>query len=628
VASAIKNVYTELQETLKIKSTLSLSLSADNKIIIEGEPFSGKNMRAIGDIIIYFKNFEIENLTFNLGVSQKEIEDFIRLLTVESGAAKKSGGINKAFQDKGIQNIKVDQFSYVKIKKDQGVVLAGARGSPLDKLKTKIQGYAQGKIAKPGDIQGLEQEIIDTICLDVKEKKKISVAVKNVLKRFIQYIKEEKESFLLKLKDSLLNSGLPGQEVDGIMTRLKEEVSERPITKPQAIIKEETSELKDEAGIVTTKLNALQQELVEKTRLLEQIDERVRKISHEKERIDNIVHYMAEGLVVLDAEGKILMVNPTGEALLGITSQDIGKPLKDVVKDEHLLTLAKGPRPDKSGVMEEEIELFATDESTKKTLRTSSAVVHDSSGKTIGMVTTLNDVTKQRELERMKASFVASVSHELRTPLVAMEKSISLILNKTTGPITSDQEQFLSIAERNLKRLAILINDLLDLSKLEAGKMILKRQPSSLEKIITESIDGLDSWAKTRAIKIDCRIQEVLPEVNIDPDRIIQVLNNLIGNAIKYTPDNGSITVECLLKKEKDEIEISITDTGIGIDKENLPKVFDKFYQIREKASSDMGGTGIGLSIAREIMELHGGKIWVESEKGHGSKFTFTLPLN
>ncbi|MBU1061656.1 MAG: cell wall metabolism sensor histidine kinase WalK, partial [Candidatus Omnitrophica bacterium] len=187
------------------------------------------------------------------------------------------------------------------------------------------------------------------------------------------------------------------------------------------------------------------------------------------------------------------------------------------------------------------------------------------------------------------------------------------------------QKQFLSIADRNLKRLGVLIDDLLDLSKLEAGKMTLKREPAAIEEIVDESIGNLDAWARAKSIKIEKRAQQNIPKVKMDSNRIIQVLNNLIGNAIKFTPQNGTIIIETGLEKGGKEIRISVEDTGIGIEKENLPRVFDKFYHTTERISTDISGTGLGLSIAKEIVELHGGRIWVESEKDSGARFAFTL---
>jgi PAS domain S-box-containing protein len=347
-----------------------------------------------------------------------------------------------------------------------------------------------------------------------------------------------------------------------------------------------------------------------------------KKVLADKKETEAVIRSIAEGLVVVDAAGKVIMMNPAAERLLGVSKRDkVGKHVLENLKEEHLISLARG----QEGQEDKEIELTSQKDDTKKVLRASSAVIEDENGQTVGMVSVLSDITKQKELDRMKSNFVANVSHELRTPIVAIEKSISLILGKSAGEVSETQEQFLSIAERNLKRLSVLINDLLDLSKLEAGKLALKRQPTSIEKVINESTETLNNWARTKSIKIEKNIKEGLPEVNVDPDRIIQVLNNLIGNAIKFTPNNGNITVE--VNSRKGEIEVGVQDTGIGIAKENLAKVFDKFYQTGERVSTDISGTGIGLSIAKEIVELHGGRIWAESEKGAGAKFIFTIPI-
>lgn len=347
------------------------------------------------------------------------------------------------------------------------------------------------------------------------------------------------------------------------------------------------------------------------------------KVLTEKKKTEAVIRSIAEGLVVVDSQGKVIMMNPAAEKLLGVPKSDkIGESIEDNLKEEQLLSLVKGA-PDREG---NEIELVSQEDETKKTLRASSAVIENEYGQTVGMVSVLSDITKQKELDAMKANFIASVSHELRTPLVAIDKSVSLILSKAAGELTSAQEQFLSIAERNLKRLSLLINDLLDLSKLEAGKMELRKEPSSVDKIIKEVVDALNTWAKTKSITLEVNSEEPLPEVHVDPNRIIQVLNNLIGNAVKFTPNQGKIIIEAKLGASKC-IEVSIQDTGIGIAKANLGKVFDKFYQVGERVPTDINGTGIGLSISKEIVELHGGKIWAESEVGYGAKFIFSLPL-
>ncbi|MBN1912964.1 MAG: PAS domain-containing sensor histidine kinase, partial [Candidatus Omnitrophica bacterium] len=261
-------------------------------------------------------------------------------------------------------------------------------------------------------------------------------------------------------------------------------------------------------------------------------------------------------------------------------------------------------------------------------LRASSAVIENENGKTIGMVSVLSDITKQKELDRLKSSFISHVSHELRTPLVAIEQSISLILSKTAGPISRDQEEFLSISQRNLKRLSHLIDDLLDLSKLEAGRMDLKREPLMITKLIDDCVESLRLWANSKSIDIRVESKGDLPAVSADAEKIYQVLNNLLGNAIKFTPSGGYVSIEPALKKEQGVIEVSVSDNGIGIPEEALAKIFDKFYQVGDRIATDLSGTGIGLAIAKEIVELHGGTIRAESRKGEGAKFIFALPVN
>lgn len=386
-----------------------------------------------------------------------------------------------------------------------------------------------------------------------------------------------------------------------------------------------SKELEKRINLNTQELSKKYETIIKGERQNEEIAwKKYKRVLSDKEKTEAVIRSIAEGLVVVDAQGKVIMMNPAAEKLLGVSKKDkVGKALLENLKEEQLISLVKGAE-DKE---EREIELVSQRDETKKVLRASSAVIENENGQTIGMVSILSDITKQKELDQLKNSFVANVSHELRTPLVAIDKSLSLILNKSTGEISPTQEEFLSMAQRNLKRLSHLVNDLLDLSKLEAGKMEFKRQPSSIEKIIDESLEGLNTWAKTKSIEIMKKIQEGLPQVNVDSNRIIQVLNNLIGNAIKFTPHNGNVTVEANFQSEKEEIEICVQDTGIGIPKENLPKIFDKFFQVSERVPTDISGTGIGLSIAKEIVELHGGRIWAASEEGQGAKFIFTLPL-
>ena len=349
-----------------------------------------------------------------------------------------------------------------------------------------------------------------------------------------------------------------------------------------------------------------------------------KKTLSEKKGTDAVIRSIAQGLVVVDSEGKVIMMNPAAEKLLEASKKEkIGKPILEDLKDSQLVSLTKEIDQGK----DKEIELVSQEDDTKKTLRASSAVIENENGQTIGMVSVLSDVTKQKELDSLKSNFVTNVTHELRTPLIAIDKSISLLRSQATGPVSETQEQFLSIAERNLKRLGRLINDLLDLSKLEAGRMTIEPQPSSIDKVISDSLDTFNAWASAKSINVGKETQEGLPEINFDPHRITQVITNLVGNAIKFTPQGGKITIKASLNSDKKAIRVGVKDTGVGIPKEDLPKIFDKFYQTGERAPTDISGTGLGLSICREIVELHKGKIWAESEENKGAEFIFTLPL-
>jgi len=367
-----------------------------------------------------------------------------------------------------------------------------------------------------------------------------------------------------------------------------------------------------------------EQVIEEKERSEERAWNKFKTVLREKKETEAVIRSIAEGLVVVNSKGSVIMMNPAAEKLLGTSSkQKSGKSIMSNLKSEQLVSMIKGS----SGDEERTIEFASQSDDTKKILRASSAVIEDENGQTVGMVSMLSDITKQKELDRFKASFLSNISHELRTPLVAVDKAVSLIVDRTLGSVPEQQAELLTIAKRNLKRLTTLINDLLDLSKLEARKMALVYKTVSPAHLISESADNLEIWAKTKYIKIDKSLQDGLPDIEIDPDKITQVLTNLIGNSIKFTPQNGIITVSCVLGGKKSEIVISVEDTGIGISENDLPKLFDKFCQVGERTSNDIGGTGIGLSIAKEIVKLHGGEIWAESEKGKGARFIFTLPL-
>jgi signal transduction histidine kinase len=232
-----------------------------------------------------------------------------------------------------------------------------------------------------------------------------------------------------------------------------------------------------------------------------------------------------------------------------------------------------------------------------------------------------------QELDRLKSDFVSNVSHELRTPLTAIKGAVDLILREVAGPLTEKQVHYLTRVRSNTQHLAGLINDLLDLSKIESGKIEMKSSRVSMGGLVHEVVETLRPIAAEKGIALEAAIPEQSIMVWADRDKVNQVLMNLIGNAIKFTPAQGTVTVSAL-KNGNESIRVSVCDDGPGILAAEKEKIFDKFYQIAEVDGVKPKGTGLGLAICKALVELHGGRIWVETEMNRGSTFSFTLPAS
>jgi signal transduction histidine kinase len=230
-----------------------------------------------------------------------------------------------------------------------------------------------------------------------------------------------------------------------------------------------------------------------------------------------------------------------------------------------------------------------------------------------------------QELDRLKSDFVSNVSHELRTPLTAIKGAVDLVLRQVAGPLTEKQVHYLTRVRSNTQHLAGLINDLLDLSKIESGKIEMRSSRISLGGLVHEVMETLRPVAAEKIIDLEATIADPSILVWADRDKVNQVLMNLIGNAIKFTPAQGRVTVSAA-RDGNESVYVSVTDTGPGIAPEEREKIFDKFYQIAQTGETKPKGTGLGLAICKALVELHGGHIWVESEINHGCTFSFTLP--
>jgi signal transduction histidine kinase/GGDEF domain-containing protein len=234
-----------------------------------------------------------------------------------------------------------------------------------------------------------------------------------------------------------------------------------------------------------------------------------------------------------------------------------------------------------------------------------------------------------KRVDEMKSEFVSVASHELRTPLATIKNAVQLVLRGKAGEVTDTQVNFLMMAEKNINRLTNILNDLLDLSKIEAGKMGMKSEELDLPLSIDFVLSSLKSQADGKSIHLEREAAKDLPFVYGDREKVEQVLTNLMGNAIKFTPEGGRVVVSAKLSdRAKNAVGISVHDTGIGIPEDQLEKIFEKFHQVESPLHHSGTGTGLGLAITKGLVEAHHGQIWVESELGKGSTFTFTLPLS
>ena len=376
--------------------------------------------------------------------------------------------------------------------------------------------------------------------------------------------------------------------------------------------------LKEEVGDLTEDVNEMAERLHE-SRL--QVARQMDALNYEKNRLETILASMGEGVVVTDPDYRVLLANTAAEILLEFHRQDnIGKDgdlILPVSKVELEKILADGSEAKPITPIVRKYK--------DKVLNILVSLIRAEPGQPFGAVTVLRDITQQAAIEEMKTEFISVVSHELRTPLTPIKGYIDLLLEGDAGELTEEQKDYLEIVETNTDRLVALVNDLLDISRIEAGKIDLELKPMDMAEALQDVISFHQKQIESRGLILHQAIPPDLPWVKADRARITQVLNNLVNNAYKYTPGGGSITVKAV--PDGDYLEIVVSDTGVGISKEDLKKLFTKFFRAKNPATKGTSGTGLGLAIAKSIVEKHQGEIWVESEAGKGSSFHFTLPL-
>ncbi len=341
-----------------------------------------------------------------------------------------------------------------------------------------------------------------------------------------------------------------------------------------------------------------------------------------RDKIDAILKSVADGLIVTDLENRIVLMNRPAETMLGICLQDVFQRQMDVgIEYKNLKDQFDAIQSGRESEALVELEISGKNGKKVRTIQAKSSLVLGKEGIKAGIITILRDVSRERELDRMKSEFISTAAHELRTPLTTV-KGFSELLLEENGFDEEQKAEFLSYIYEKSEVLEKIVEDMLNLSRVESGRVIhLEKEPCDIGSIIDQTV------AQYRRESKEYHFDLVLPEKNIDLSvdrwKIGQVLENILSNAVKFSPKGTLIQVNCEVCKS--EVRVKIRDEGIGMTPEHVEKVFDKFYRV-DSSNTAAGGLGLGMAVAKSIVEAHDGHIWVESEPGKGTEVVFTLP--
>lgn len=374
----------------------------------------------------------------------------------------------------------------------------------------------------------------------------------------------------------------------------------------------------DEIGAAAAEFNNM-------TKRLKQFEEStLGKLLEEKNKSLAIVKSISDPLIVLDTNYKIILLNSACESFFNIKEEKvINKHFLEAIRNGELFDYISSVYQSEADENRQKI-IHLQSEDTDFYFNVIVTVVKDKEAKVNGVVVIFQNVTQLKQIEKMKTGFISTISHEFKTPLTSIMFGTSLILDNAIGTLNTKQKEILDAIREDSEKLLSLVNNLLQLSKVEYDKSIFNMAPCSITDIIQNSLREFTEQAEKRGIKLLYTPNPNLPEIKGDFEKLTWVINNLVSNALKYTDSGDEISIDTYIKE--DFLYISIRDTGIGIPDEYKEKIFEKFVQVKGQ-DQEVRGTGLGLAIAKEIVEYHGGRIWCESRINEGSTFTFTLPV-
>ncbi len=361
------------------------------------------------------------------------------------------------------------------------------------------------------------------------------------------------------------------------------------------------------------------------------VEQRTEQLADEKELLAVTLSSMTDGVIAVDAEKRVILFNKVAENLTGWSFEEAqAKSVDEILHiiDEKTKNTLESPIDKVLGSGNSESgtdrDVLITKDGSQQPVSATAAPIRKDHGSIIGVVMALRDVAAEREIDRMKTDFVSSVSHELRTPLTSIKAYTATILRDQNMP-EQVRHEFLTIINEESDILKNLIESLLEISRIESGAVKFAREPVDISAVIGQVLSGLQPVVKKKNIQLKADIGDELGKLQGDEGEIQSMVMNLVNNAIKFTLEKGQVSVSA--QREGQELVICVSDNGIGIPKEALPKIFDRFYRVLPSGKG-VPGTGLGLAIVKEIVNMHGGRIEVESQIGQGSTFTVFLPLN
>ncbi len=342
-----------------------------------------------------------------------------------------------------------------------------------------------------------------------------------------------------------------------------------------------------------------------------------------KESLNPVIDSLSDGILVTDDQGKIILYNQKAEELLGINGKTaLGQPVKDYIRNDMLVGLITKILTLDLPHHTEEVCLIDLSDAR---LRVHVNPVRNENAVLIGSVTLLHDVARLNAIDKIKANFLSMVSHQLKSPLSSTLLQTSILLDGIAGGLNEKQRDLLQKVRTRIKGMVDLIHDILDVCYIEEGGYLTQIENLDLAEILQRTVDLMQPQTQDKNIALHVKIEDHLPLIIGNKSSVEAMFINLISNAIKYTPSEGQVSVE--MSENAQNVQIEVSDTGIGVEDEDIPRIFDKFYRVRSEITKNISGTGLGLSIVKSVVDAHRGAINVESKVGEGTTFTVLLPV-